>query len=266
MAFPGATIDAVTIAGRREAAAADHAVRVVVPELAHAIPQREFRENPRCTFNLFLTADKRALVRRLAALPRLGDFFAPHEGIHSGNMRDELFVERAVDASCRPLLFGRDELAPYTLTWAGRWVRLGAFPARRGGARYANLGKRAWHEGAKLIVRRTGDRVTAAVDNGARYASNNFFVVVPVRPCALTLDGLAALLNSRFMTSYFRTIEPRQGRAFAELKIKHLVDFPLPPPGADCGTLNALGARRRVEGPRLDDAIEAEVASLVRAE
>ena len=49
------------------------------------------------------------------------------------------------------------------------------------------------------------------------------------------------------MTWYFRAIEPRRGRVFAELKIKHLAVFPLPEailqPGA-CRALNELGENR----------------------
>ena len=49
------------------------------------------------------------------------------------------------------------------------------------------------------------------------------------------------------MTWYIRTIEPRQGRVFAELKIKHLQSFPLPPQivGRNgCERINKLGRNR----------------------
>jgi hypothetical protein len=83
----------------------------------------------------------------------------------------------------------------------------------------------------------------AAVDRAGRYASNNFFLVFPHRPCDLDLDGLCALLNSRLLTWYFRAVEPRHGRVFAELKIKHLGAFPLPL-GTGCRRLNQLGKER----------------------
>jgi hypothetical protein len=49
------------------------------------------------------------------------------------------------------------------------------------------------------------------------------------------------------MTWYFRTIEPRKGRVFAEIKIKHLNAFPLPRAigeAGGCDALNALGRQR----------------------
>jgi hypothetical protein len=251
MAFPSATIDAVTVIGTRKPAPPDHRIQVAVHDmqapLRHEVAQTDFWANPRCTFNLYLTPAKRKILRRLERCPRLGDCFEVHEGVHSGNIRTELFVHTRLDASCRELYFGRGEISPYRLHWQGAYLRLGAVPTPRTGARYANLGQTRWYERLKLLVRRTGDRVLAAVDRHRRFVSNNFFVVFPRQPSALSLDGLCALLNSRFMTWYFRTIEPRCGRAFAELKIKHLAMFPLPPAIQEaglCRRINRLGALR----------------------
>jgi hypothetical protein len=139
-------------------------------------------------------------------------------------------------------------------------VRLAAIPAQKTRERYANLGRPEWFERDKVLVRRTGDHLLAAVDRNRRYASNNFFVIFPRQPCALNLDGLCALLNSQFMTWYFRTIEPRRGRVFAELKIKHLRSFPMPPQEG-CGELNDLGTRR-ADGQLVDVEINRLVCRL----
>jgi hypothetical protein len=262
MAFASAVIDAATIVARKDQAPDGQLVHVKIEDrdrsLQHEIPQSDFLANPRYTFNLYLTREKRAILEVLDALPRLGDFFEIHEGVHSGNMRTELLVSSAVDSTCRPLYFGRDEMVPYGLRWKGRYVRLGAVPDRRNGKKYANIGRREWHERPKVLVRRTGDHVMAAVDEQGLYACNNFFLVFPSRECGLDLHGLCALLNSHFMTWYFRCIEPRQGRVFAELKIKHLSIFPLPNTvetlGA-CDELNILGHQRMVGARRLRDAL-----------
>jgi len=258
MAFRAAVIDAATILGKHAPASTDHLVRARVndPEapLDHAIAQADFRRNPRCTFNLHLTPEKRAVLDALRGAPRLGDYFEVHEGVHSGNMRAELFVGSRVDDSCERLYFGRDEIAPYRLQWKGRYVRLGVVPTNRGGKKYANVGQPGWHRRCKVLVRRTGDHVMAAVDRHGYYASNNFFLVFPKQKSSLDLDGLSALLNSPFMTWYFRAIEPRKGRVFAELKIKHLTVFPLPGGAGEssvCTKLNSLGKQRSEVAERL---------------
>jgi hypothetical protein len=263
-AFAGATIDTVTVIGSKRSAGLRHRVAVTVhddPPLQHAIAQADFRANPRHVFNLYLTPQRRRFLRGLANCPRLGAYFEFHEGVHSGNLRSELFVAQRQDDSCRELLFGRDEIAPYRLQWRGRYVRLAALPTQRTRQRYANLGRKEWHERDKVLVRRTGDHVLAAVDRAHRYVSNNFFLVFAKQPCALDLDGLCALLNSRFMTTYFRLIEPRRGRVFAELKIKHLSAFPLPHQVLEkhgCRRLNDLGRRSAHQ-----DGLAAEVDRLV---
>lgn len=242
MAFAGATIDAITLVAEKRRAAPRHQVAVSVDGLAHHIPQRDFAANPRRTFNLHLTPPRRAALDRLADHPRLGEFYEVHEGVHSGNLREQLFLDRRVDDSCRELYFGRDELAPFRLTWGGRWLRLAALPPRRTREAYANLGRPDWHERPKILVRRTGDRVTAAVDERGYYASNNFFLVLPKPGAPLDLESLCRYLNSPFATWFFRVVSPRRGRVFAELKICHLTSFPLPPAAAAASDPFALGA------------------------
>lgn len=257
MAFSGAVIDVVTIIGRKRSPPARHSVCVGIADngarKTHKIPQANFCSNPRHVFNVHLTPERRRVIDQLASCPRLGEYFEVHEGVHSGNIRETLFVNDRLDDTCRELLFGRDEIVAYGLRWHGRYLRLGAVPARKTRDAYANVGRHEWHERAKVLVRRTGDHVLAAVDRKARYASNNFFLVFPKRPAALDFDGMCALLNSRFMSWYFRVIEPRQGRAFAELKIKHLVTFPLPIQALQangCRKLNKLGLQRGNLVPR----------------
>ena len=254
-AFASATIDVVTIAGTCGLATKDHSVKVAVRDplnpLSHEIRQEDFWANPRLTFNLHLTQEKRKAIKSLQKYPAMGDFFEIHEGVHSGNIRAQLFVSEKTDSSCRPVIVKGREISPYRLDWDGTYIRIDAVPPRKTPKAYANLGKRSWHEQDKLLVQRTGDRIIAAVDREKRFSSNNFFIIFPKRCSALELDGLCAMLNSSPMTWLFRTIEPREGRAFAELKIKHLEQFPLPlladgsPSDADgVNLLNFLGQER----------------------
>jgi hypothetical protein len=269
MAFESAVIDAATIIATKATAGPTQCVATSVHDgemsLSQRIPQRDFWSNPRLTFNLFMTPQKRQLLDQIQKSPCLGEFFEVHEGVHSGNIRSELFVAKEMDNSCRALYFGRGEIAPHRLHWEGKYIRLSAMPKGKTRERYANTGQPEWHEREKLLVRRTGDYVLAAVDRVGRYASNNFFVVFPKKEFKLNLDGLCALLNSRFMTWFFRAVEPRRGRVFAELKIKHLAIFPLPSKDVVCTELNELGFERSELAERLaNTTIATDVASLVR--
>lgn len=54
-----------------------------------------------------------------------------------------------------------------------------------------------------------------------------------------------AVLNSSLITWYFRTIQPRPGRLFAELEIEHLSAFPLPTAGRWADAIGTLAERCR---------------------
>lgn len=249
-AFEDAAIDVVTIAGQRAAAPPGHHVQVFVtgdPPLSHAIEQATFRKNPRSTLNLRMTSARREIIDALASFPRLGQVCEIHEGVHSGNIRRDLFVDHPVDDSCRPLYVGRGELSRFHLEWRGTYLRGSAIPAHKTRRRYAHVGPATWYERPKILVRRTGDRLIAAVDTEARYASNNFFVVFSrASDSPEGLDALCAILNSALATWWFRVIEPRTGRPFAEVKVKHLAELPvLSASHPAFSQLASLGARRR---------------------
>jgi hypothetical protein len=204
------------------------------------IPQARFAATPRHVFNLALDDRRAALLDRLEAeCVRLGDWLETHEGIHSGNIRKRLFLPaRAKDDGgdprlARPLILGRDEIRPFLLRWSGWRVRYDRSAIRRDRGEYANLGDERWFTSAKLLVRRTGDRLVAACDSTGLFASNNLFVALPRPCCPVPLEYLEGFLNSTLATWCFRTIQPRAGRIFAELKLVHLNRLPVPPPSDD---------------------------------
>lgn len=233
MVFPGATIDAITIVASAQSRKERHPILINVRDeenpLRHSILQSEFERNARKTFNLFLTEEKRRALNLIdASSKRLADYFEIHEGVHSGNIRSKLFLQQQVDDTCRRLIVSGAGVEPFFVPWQGDYIRLAAVPKSRTPKEYANVGKTEWYQSNKLVVRRTGDRVIAAIDERGTFFSNNFFVLVPKNDSGPSLFAVCAILNSPFTTWYFRTIEPREGRAFAEIKIKHLEVLPLP--------------------------------------
>ncbi len=280
-AFAGANIDAVALVATRVAnpVSASHTLRVwpTLPadwqdsNASHRKQrQRVFHELPGHKFNIYLHGKSLTLYRRLREYPRLGERLEMHEGVHTGNSRAKLFVSSKENVHCRPLVLGRKELGPYRLAWAGRYLNTDPDLLDKSAGEYANLGKSAWHKSKKIVVRRTGDRVMAAYDGEGLHVSNNMFVLLAHagrenEETQVFYRALVSLLNSRFMTWYFRAIQPRVGRIFAELKLVHLRDFPLPEEGVwerVMGPLAALERRAQREGA---SAVAAEVDSLVES-
>ncbi len=283
-AFAGVNLDAVAITARRERAGApaDHRVlvwRELPPNWREAPPpEREvaqalFSELPDKKLNIHITERDMDVLRALSRSPRIGDVFEIHEGVHSGNVRAKLFRDPKPAGPCARLIVGKDEVRRYHLAWAGRYLDLDPAAIDRAAGEYANLGKRAWHESPKLAVRRTGDRIVAARDLEGLWVSNNLFVVLPRQP--LSGDELAAwagVLNARLLTWLFRTVQPRTGRLFAELKIRHLAALPAPEPAPFRRAAPAIAERvvaleraaaRGDEGSERAAAIQDELDELV---
>ena len=107
-AFASAVIDAATIIGAKSPATPTHRLVASVHDaenpLSQKIAQRDFWLNPRLTFNLYMTPEKRELLDHLQRSIPLGDAFEVHEGVHSGNIRAELFVAENVDNSCQSFI------------------------------------------------------------------------------------------------------------------------------------------------------------------
>ena len=199
------------------------------------VPRSRIEAAPGNAFNLSLDEAGAALLARLEAQgTRLGDWLEAHEGIHSGNIRSKLFLPPGsrppAGGRPLPLILGRDEIRPFAIRWAGWRVLYDPGVVDRAAGEYASLGRRCWFTPAKILVRRTGDHLLAALDRSGLYASNNLFVALRKEPCPVPLEFLEAYLNSSLATWCFRAIQPRAGRLFAELKLVHLNRLPVPRP------------------------------------
>jgi len=237
-AFDQVNIDVCSLVAIHSEPGVDHKIRCI-PEVVDKQPrasrtviisQSTFRQTKQYRFNLLLSPELQSLIGAARSLgPPMSELFILREGVHSGNVRSKLFLDKPEGNHCERLIFGRDEISPMLLTWAGRYIQLDPNAFNREAGEYFNLGDPNLHRSPKLLVRRTGDYLLAAVDNKGFFCSNNFFLCVP-RPGVAWEKVLyvCAVLNSRFATWFFRAIQPRTGKLFAELKITHLEDIPIP--------------------------------------
>jgi len=233
MAFKGVNIDVCTISGQKNFNNIDNLVKIKIFKKEHKllfenqIFQNKFNELSGYKFNLFYNDKLEAIINKLGS-NCFGNYFAPHEGIHSGNIRDKLFLESKTNEHCKKLIFGRDEVQRYFLKWNGKWVDYRKHIIDRSKKEYANLGKQEYFESKKIIVRRTGDYVLAAIDYNQYYFSNNVFVCIPNDNNKFELEYFLGLLNSEIISWYYLAIQPRKGKVFSELKINQLKSFPVP--------------------------------------
>lgn len=194
----------------------------------YLVNQKWFKEEDYCKFNLFFTPETLNLKKKLfKRSDRLGKLFGVHEGIHSGNIRNKLFLKEKINKNCKKLIFKGDEVKSYGLKWGNYFVNYSPTLIDKQKNRYANLSSKKFFENPKVLIRRTEDKVVATLDDRKYYVSNNLFTLTPKSKTQYSLKFILAILNSRLISWYFNFIQPRKGRLFAELKINHIDSFPL---------------------------------------
>ena len=231
MAFKNVNLDSCTVIGIKRSYKQNHIINAIIHDknrtIYNKIPQIQFIKLNGYKFNLHLTHDTIAIIEKLDSCDTFGNFYDPHEGIHSGNIRKKLFIDKKIDQYSQKLIFGRDEIRKYYIKWNGKWVNYNKSIIYKKDGEYAGLGKPEYFENDKLVVRRTGDFILAAVDYDKFYFTNNVFVCLPKEDSPIDIKYALANLNSRLSTWYYRAIQPRKGKLFAELKINILKKLPL---------------------------------------
>jgi len=151
-----------------------------------------------------------------------------HEGVHSGNIREKLFVRSKLGNDYYKLILGGGEVTKYYSEWEGNYVHYTKSIIDNQKGEYALLRNQDHFESEKIIVRRTGDNIIAYPDFDRYYTSNNLFCGILEKQFPQNFYYyLSALLNSRLIQYYYRIINPRIGNIFSEIKIKHLHQLPV---------------------------------------
>jgi len=207
-------------------------INIQIDNKIKQLEQKLFFETEGYNFNIYLDKKKLNLKKTLDSISyKLGDLLEIHEGIHSGNIRDKLFLNEPTTANCKKLLFKGPEVNRYYKKWEGKYVNYNKKIINKDKKEYANLGKEEYFINDKILLRRTGDKLIAILDKENYFASNNFFVLYFYNDKdgkqKIDLKYILAILNSPIATWYFTTIQPRRGRLFAEVKIKHLNEIPI---------------------------------------
>jgi type I restriction-modification system DNA methylase subunit len=191
------------------------------------IQQNDFLGNDGYKFNLYLSKKRRELLDKLCANSKYDALFETHEGIHSGNIREKLFISKPLNSNSKKLIFGRDEVQRYCITWDGKYVNYAKDIIDKNKGEYANLGHPHYFETPKIVIRRTGDHIVANIDKNGYYFSNNVFISLPKGKGVEAFEFILGVLNSRLITWYYRTVQPRKGKLFAEIKINVIEKIPI---------------------------------------
>jgi type I restriction-modification system DNA methylase subunit len=98
----------------------------------------------------------------------------------------------------------------------------------------------------KIMVRQTGDSITATLIESDFIARNNMHILLPNAP-DYDLKYVLGLMNSRLMDFVYTFMNPEKGEALAEVKKQHIEDLPIRSITAGAKPLRVLH-NRVVEG------------------
>lgn len=224
MPFRGVNLDVITLFYRKRQEP-DYEISIEIYENGeekqwkNTVTKQTFMDLQDHKFNIFLTEDKIKVIEKLRAMKTYSDYFHTHEGVHSGNVRDKIFLEEKKSENCKSFLHGSNTIDKYYLNWTGLYIDLG-YELKRN--EHAHFGSEGWYQNKKILIQRTGDDVIAMLDKEGYYCSNNLFVSVPhIQDTNLYL--FIAILNSTVIKWWYRVTQPRVGRLFPEIKI-YLID------------------------------------------
>ena len=109
--FSLANIEVCTLIGTKETLAKNkkNNIQTVIhlkdsKVVENRVNQNIFRQLPGSKFNILLTKKSHAILQKFETLPVFSDYFATHEGIHTGNARDLLFINNKIDKHCKKLI------------------------------------------------------------------------------------------------------------------------------------------------------------------
>ena len=184
-------------------------------------------------FNLKASATEWKIASKLLVYQPLSAIAQCHEGIHSGNIREKLFI-KGYRPNLKPLFYGGkagDIIRPYVSYMNGWYVDYNPSIINQEAGEYASLRDERLFVLPKIYVTRTGNPFKAFYNHNS-YASNNFFSLQIKDYNRNTKDNLLYLLpfiNSKVCQFFIRNFAaPRLGDSFIETKIIHLLKFPIP--------------------------------------
>jgi hypothetical protein len=275
-AFAAAVYPMALVAARADATGTETTATALGPKpSALAVPQRVLQS----AGPWVLVPDGDRIARRLrAAFPTLGERWTPQLGVKTG--ADDVFLVTAANTGTRPAVRGRDVGAwrcdpRVHLLWThdadGRPLRqLPARVAAQLAPHWERLRRRAdYRAGAPWQVFRTGlaqaphrvlwpdlgRRLSAAVPEPAIVPLNTVYgIATPDRNDAV---GLAALLNSRWLSALARLVaDPARG-GFHRFNAGVVRNLPVPAAASPVWTaLASLGARHESADDVVADAFE----------
>ncbi len=146
----------------------------------------------------------------------LGEVALFYNGIKTGDNKKFLSRE-PLNSKHKKVLRGRD-IDRYSLSFSNIYVLFD--PEQL----WSNYDEKKYFVPEKILIRQTGDRLIATLDDKQFLCMDTIHMIYKSN---FDLRFILAILNSKFMSYYYRKIVPEKGKVFAEVKIVNLKQLPI---------------------------------------
>ncbi|MBI5756411.1 MAG: N-6 DNA methylase [Nitrospirae bacterium] len=237
--FLKATVDTEIIIIKRNISSDTHQIKITIVDKdnstnSYVVSQKRWRDRKGQPVNIFERTELIALTDKLRDMAVLDAACVITQGakpfqVGKGKppqtrktVDEKPFVsERRRDSTFRPLLRG-SLIQRYKILWdKDYWISFGDWLAE---PRYSAQ----YDAAAKIVIRQTGDSLTATMDRDKFIVRDNLYTIIP-RDNVFDLRYVLGLLNSRLLNWVYQAIiNPEKGEALAQVKRGHLAQLPIP--------------------------------------
>ena len=185
-----------------------------------------FLKQPKKRFRLFFSKETENFTRRFEkdTIP-FNNFFEIHHGIRSktGIGKERITSRMKKNHYWKRGLISGNSVVPYLIHYQGHFIMVKPEMLFSGGFNASQI------EHEKIILRRTGDRLIAAVDTDGFYHSNTLLYLIPRKDVIspISLFALCTILNSAIFNRYYQLITLKKGRTLPQVEIDTLDELPL---------------------------------------
>lgn len=185
--------------------------------------QNYFAALPYQRFRIFFTQRTKKIVEYIDSVSvPLNTYASGHTGIRSLSKQNDIIAKNKLGPSWKQGLISGSQVMRYFLQYEGHWLNIHPAVLYKGGWRPEIISQR------KILLRQTGDSLTACIDDCGYYHLNNIHsFVLKDKTQPVCLDYLLLILNSRLISFYYHAISMEYGRPMAQTDIETLELMPI---------------------------------------
>lgn len=201
--------------------------------------QSHFLKIPNCEISI-TNKDSNNIHLKINQLKPLKEYFTLKNGLNPGNIKDILITNVKASDKHKKIIWGKD-ISKYYVKWSNQYINydtsigqkisISDIKSKEGMNKQNKidfaLRNPALFEVNKIIIRKTGDSLIAALDINKFYFDTLVHGIYQ-KSSDYSLESLLCILNSKPATLIYRMLHDIKGKVFAKISLDNLESFPFP--------------------------------------